>query len=205
VDAGVTLSTGRKLCAIQRPNNLSRLGTIEISPRAGIVVSAVSILIAVLALVGASALGAALHPELGHTGVIEIALPLLLGLFATLFIHEGVHALAFRALGGHPRFGTMRKGGLPFLYVSCPGRRFRPIPFIAVGLAPLILLDLVAVGLLANIQTMGFAIGVLCVNSAGSIGDLWLSGIVLSRGSATRWEAAEGHFVVWGRPIGGVD
>lgn len=183
-------------------NNLSRLGTIEISRRAAVVVSAISIPIAVLALVGATALAAALHPELGNTSVIEIALPLLLGLACTLFGHEGMHAVAFRVLGGHPRFGTMRKGGLPFLYVSCPGRRFPAISFIGIGLAPLILLDLLALGLLADLHTVGFAIGVLCVNTAGSIGDLWLSGIVLSRGSSTRWEAADGHFVVWGRPAG---
>jgi hypothetical protein len=176
------------------------LGTIEISRRASVVVSAISVPIAVLALLGAIALGAALHPELGNTNVIEIGLPLLLGLIVTLFIHEGVHALAFRALSGTPRFGTMRIGGLPFLYVSCPGRCFRPIPFVGVGLAPLILVDLVAVGLLTDLPTVGFGIGVLCVNTAGSIGDIWLSGIVLSRGSATRWEAADGRFVFWGLP-----
>ena len=162
--------------------------------------SAISIPIAVPTLVGATAFAAALHPDLGNTGVIEIGVPLLLALLATLFVDEGMHAVAFLALAGHPGFGTMRRGGLPFLYVSCPGRRFRPIPFIAVGLAPLILLDLVAVGLLADLQTVGFAIGVLCVNTAGSVGDLWLSGIVLSRSRATRWEAPDGHSVLWGPP-----
>ncbi len=191
---------GRRLCAIQRTPDLSRLGTFEISGRAAAIVSVISLPVALLALVAAAALAAVLHPSLGDASVIEIAVPLLLALVGTLFAHEGMHALAFLALGGHPRFGTMRSGGLPFLYVSCPGRRFHPIPFIAVGLAPLILLDLVAVGLMADLHTVGFAIGVLCVNTAGSVGDLWLSGIVLSRGRATRWEAAAGHFVLWGPP-----
>jgi hypothetical protein len=177
-----------------------RLGTIEISARAAALVSAISIPIAVLTLVGAVALAAALHPVLGNSSVIEIGVPLLLALLGTLFVHEGMHAVAFLALGGHPRFGTMRKGGLPFLYVSCPGRLFPPIRFVAVGLAPLILLDVAALGLLTHVPTVGVAIGVLCVNTPGSVGDLWLSRLVLSRGWATRWEALDGRFVLWGPP-----
>lgn len=180
-----------------------RLGTIEISVRAAAIVSAISIPIAVLTLIGAVALAAALHPDLGNASVIEIGVPLLLAILGTLFVHEGMHAAAFLALGGHPRFGTMRRGGLPFLYVSCPGRLFPPVQFVAVGLAPLIFLDVVALGLLTDVRTVGVAIGVLCVNTAGSVGDLWLSGIVLSRGRATRWEALDGQFVLWGPPARG--
>jgi len=192
------LLQGLKLGAIQQTSNLSRLGTFEISGRAALIVSAISIPIAVLALAGATALAAALHPDLGRASVIEISLPFLVGLVVTLVVHEGMHAATFLALGGHPRFGLMRKGPLPFLYVSCPDRLFRRMPFMAVGLAPLILLDLVALGLLADLHTVGFAIAVLCINTAGSVGDLWLAGIVLSRGSTIRWEAAAGHFDLWG-------
>lgn len=189
---------GRKLCAIQQTPNLSRLGTFEISGRAALIVSAISIPVAVAALAGTTALTAALHPDLGSASVIEIGLPFLVGLAATLVVHEGVHAAAFLVPGGHPRLGLMSKGHLPFLSVSCPDRLFRRMPFIAVGLAPLILLDLVALGLLADLHTVGFATAVLCINTAGSVGDLWLAGIVLSRGSTIRWEAAAGNFVLWG-------
>ena len=188
----------RKLGAIQTPTNLSRLGTIEISGRAAAIASAISIPVAVLTLVGAAALAAALLPDLGNTSVIEIGVPLLVALLGALFVHEGMHAVAFLALGGRPRFGRMSKGGLTFLYVSCPGRLFAPIPFIAVGLAPLILLDVVALVLLTDLRTVGFGIGVLCVNTAGSVGELWLSGIVLKRGRGTLCEAADAQFVLWG-------
>lgn len=170
------------------------------SGRAGVIVSAASVPIAVLALLGATALAAALHPGLGSVGVIEIGVPLLIGLVGTLFVHEGVHAGAFLLLGGRPRFGWTTKGGLPFLYSSCPGARFRPLPFVAVGLAPLILLDVVAVALLVDVHTIGLGIGVLTINTAGSVGDLWLSSLVLGRGSAIRWEAAAGRFLLWGPP-----
>lgn len=174
------------------------MGTIEISGRAAAIASAISIPVAVLTLVGAAALAAALHPDLGNTSVIEIGVPLLVALLGALFVPEGMRAVAILALSGRPRFGSMSRGGLPSLYLSCRGRFFAPIPFIAAGLAPLILLALVAVVLLTDLRTLGFGIGVLCVNTAGSVGDLWLSDIVLSRGRGTLWEAADGQFVLWG-------
>jgi hypothetical protein len=137
------------------------------------------------------------HPGWGNVSVIEIGLPLLVSLLVTPLLHEGVHALAFLVLDGRPRFGIMTRGGFPFPYASCPGRRFGPLPFVAVGLAPLVVLDLVAFGLLTNLHTAGWGTGMLAINTAGSIGDLWLSRIVLGRPSSTRWEAAEGYFVVW--------
>lgn len=179
------------------PNNLARIGTVDVSRRAAAILSIASVPIAVLALLGAVVLANALHSNLGDASVIEIGLPLLVSLLLTPVLHEGVHAVAFLVLGGRPRLGLMTRGRLPFPYVSCPDRRFRPVPFVAVGLAPLVLLDLVALALLANVHTVGWGTGMLTINTAGSIGDLWLSVVVLSRPSSTRWEAAEGHFVVW--------
>jgi hypothetical protein len=182
---------------VEDSNNLARIGTVDLSRRAAAILSIASVPIAILALLGAVATAAALHPNLGDASVIEIGLPLLASLLLTPFLHEGVHAVAFLILGGRPRVGLLTRGRLPFPYVSCPGRRFRSLPFVTVGLAPLVVLDLLALGLLANVHTVGWGTGMLAINTAGSIGDLWLSAIVLNRLSSTRWEAAEGHFVVW--------
>jgi hypothetical protein len=182
---------------VEDADNLAQVGTVDVSRRAAVSLSIVSVPLALLALVGAVAITAAMHPGLGSVSVIEIGLPLLVSLLVTPLLHEGVHGLAFLVLGGHPRFGIMTKAGFPFPFASCPGRRFEPFPFVAVGLAPLVLLDLVAFGLLTNLHTAGWGTGMLAINTAGSIGDLWLSAIVLRRPRSTRWEATKGQFVVW--------
>jgi putative zincin peptidase len=195
---------GPRICAVQGAASLSRVGTVEISRRAAAIVIATSIPLAVFTLVGAAALAATLHPGLGNVSVIEVGLPLLLGLLVTPFIHEGIHAIAFLILGGRPRFGMTKKGLLSFLYVGCPGRRFSRIPFIAVGLAPLVFGDLVALALLASLPAVGLAVGALSINTAGSVGDLWLCRIVLGQPASRRWEAADGHFIVWDESPGSV-
>lgn len=95
-------------------------------------------------------------------------------LVVTVALHEGVHAGVARALGHRPVFGLRP----PLVYVTF----HEAIPrshFVAVALAPLLLLDALFVGLyLAGVLRFGAFLAFL-VNTIGALGDLWMTARLL--------------------------
>jgi hypothetical protein len=122
-------------------------------------------------------------------------------LLITLPLHELVHALFVVLYGGRPRFGAGVKGGMPYLYVTDPGRRFGRNQFLEIALAPLVLIDLGALILLLLQPAWSWAAVAFVVNTSGAIGDLWVSGLLLR---FPRWALVEDRkdgFAVW-TPLG---
>ena len=94
----------------------------------------------------------------------------LLAYAAILPLHEGVHALVILLLGGRPTFGLK----LPLAaYCTAPGQLFTRDGYVAVALAPLILLSLagfVLIWLAPNVAA--YTLFGLAGNVSGAVGDL---------------------------------
>ena len=105
---------------------------------------------------------------------------LLLCLVLVLILHEWVHGFTMQAYGARPRYGIIWKGLM--LYSSAPGYPFIRNQYVVIALAPLVTLSLLAclsILLLAGYQAVWFIPAYTVVNGAGSIGDMWISSIVL--------------------------
>ncbi len=95
----------------------------------------------------------------------------ILSYIVVLFLHEGIHALAFIFWGGKPYFGAK----LPVaLFCGAKNQLFRRNQYLVVGLAPLVVITVVAVictlcyPALASYTLLG-SIG----NFSGAAGDVW--------------------------------
>ena len=92
-------------------------------------------------------------------------------------LHEGAHALVFALLGGRPTFGAR----LPLaLYCGAPNQLFTRTSYLAVGLAPLVLISLAGIALIVLAPTVApyLQLG-LIGNFSGAAGDLWAARILL--------------------------
>jgi hypothetical protein len=101
----------------------------------------------------------------------------LLGYLLVLVLHEGAHALVFAVLGGRPVFGAR----LPFaLYCGAPNQLFRRNAYLAVGLAPLVLISLAGIALIILAPGLApYAQLGLIGNVSGAAGDLWAVRVLL--------------------------
>jgi hypothetical protein len=107
-------------------------------------------------------------------------------------LHEAVHGLAAMLAGVKPSYGI----GLGFAYTTFPdpvGKR----PYLAIGLAPLVVLSALGIPLAAIWEGgTGAVIFFLVVNAAGAIGDLWMSSkIVRQPADALFVDLADGFAV----------
>lgn len=89
---------------------------------------------------------------------------------AVLPLHEAMHALVMLALGGRPRFGLK----LPFAaYCTAPDQLFTRNGYIAVALAPLVILSAAGVATTWVAPDVGACILLgLAGNAAGAVADL---------------------------------
>jgi hypothetical protein len=92
-------------------------------------------------------------------------------------LHEGVHGLVFALMGGRPIFGAK----LPFaLYCSAPNQLFTRNAYLAVGLAPLVVISLAGMVLIFLEPTLAPYVQLALIgNFSGAAGDLWAARILL--------------------------
>ncbi|PMB41943.1 hypothetical protein CEN40_18930 [Fischerella thermalis CCMEE 5205] len=100
-------------------------------------------------------------------------------LFGQIIIHELIHGVAFAAFGGSPRYGVGVKFFLPYAYATSPGTRFSRNAFLVIGLAPLVLIDLLFLVLLAIFPQAGWLGLIVVFNTSGASGDLWMATLLL--------------------------
>jgi len=88
-----------------------------------------------------------------------------------LALHEGVHGLVFALLGGRPTFGAK----LPIaLSCSVPNQLFTRNAYIAVGLAPLVLISLGGIVLIILAPVLALYVQLALIgNVSGAAADLW--------------------------------
>ena len=110
-----------------------------------------------------------LHLTFG--GVLLWLLINILGAIVILPLHELLHGLTFLLWGGRPFFGAK----LPFaLYCGARQQLFRRNQYLAVGLAPLVIITLVALLLtLFSPILASYTLFANLSNFSGAVGDLW--------------------------------
>ena len=175
-------------------------------PRAGV---AAILALSAVALAAAAAVGSGVA-YLG-TGNASVRLDLagvLAGAALGPALHELVHAAAFLALGGRPRFGARLRTRLgPVLYVAAPGYRLRRGAYLAAALAPAAGLTAALWAVLALAPEGGalaaFAFAAACLNAAGSAGDAAMALAALRQPAGLRFEDTGDGFTVWGPPPAG--
>ncbi|GAB4575265.1 MAG: hypothetical protein Kow0077_25930 [Anaerolineae bacterium] len=144
-------------------------------------VAATLIFVAALSMVFASLL---LYARQGSPWVLPdqpVALPLasyFLMLAATLVLHEAMHGLAMLIFGKRPRFGAR----LTRLVLYTTSDAYFPrTEYLIVTLAPLVVLSLLGLsGMLLMPQGVAIWVGIMvAMNTASSVGDLWMAGVIV--------------------------
>ncbi len=117
------------------------------------------------------------HASLSWSLVLLLVGTNVLAYLLVLALHEGIHGLVFAALGGRPRFGAR----LPLaLYCGAPNQLFTRNAYLAVGLAPLLVISLAGVVLMILAPTLAPYVQLgLIGNFSGAAGDLWAVRVLL--------------------------
>ncbi len=110
-----------------------------------------------------------------HVTVLGVLIAVVNLTFIMPAMHEAVHGIVARLFGARPKYGV----GAGFAYTTFR-EPVRPVPYLAIGLAPLLAISIVGVLILcawpfAPGQTIIFLVG----NGAGAFGDLWVAMKVL--------------------------
>lgn len=97
-----------------------------------------------------------------------------IGVFiGTLLVHEAIHGLVFRRLGYRVSYGFEPR--IPALYTAAFGQFVTRRDNMLVGIAPLVVISLVGIQLLAGPMPVALAAYfALLVNTSGAVGDLYL-------------------------------
>jgi hypothetical protein len=110
-------------------------------------------------------------------------------------LHEAIHGLTFVLWGGKPYFGTR----LPFaLYCGAKNQLFRRNHYLAVGLAPVVVITLA--GIVLTVLAPGVASYTLLGtvgNFSGAAGDVWTTMRLLRQPGDALVEDTESGFRVW--------
>jgi hypothetical protein len=118
-------------------------------------------------------------PEKINFGLPEIG-AVIAAILLTLILHELTHGFMMKMFGAAPQYGVLWKQLM--FYATSPGFVYRRNAFIAIALAPLILLStLVVAGMWLLSGTLWVLLLGMCaaINASGAIGDLWMTVIVL--------------------------
>ena len=119
-------------------------------------------------------------PDAFSFGSALYLLVLILGAFLTLIIHELVHGAAMQLFGAHPRYGVLWKQFI--VYATSPGYAFTRTQYLVTILAPLVGLSLLSISgiwILAGSPWVLLFVLMAAINVGGSVGDLWISILVL--------------------------
>jgi preprotein translocase subunit Sss1 len=124
-------------------------------------------------------------------GLRELLLFLLSAVALTtvlLLAHEGIHGLVMAAFGARPRFGAMMIANVaPALYATAPGHLFSRGQYLAVAVAPALVISVV--GGLACLTALGpFLVLPLAFHLGGCIGDAVATLRLLRQAPGTRCE-----------------
>jgi len=103
-------------------------------------------------------------------------------IFVTITLHEAIHGLGFLWLA-HARPIFAFRGA--YAYAAAPGWYIPRNPYLVIGLAPLVVISLLGIGLIAFAPTPWLAPVLLAcvVNASGAVGDLWVAVLLLRKPS----------------------
>lgn len=121
--------------------------------------------------------------------------------FAMVPLHEGIHALVILGLGGRPRFGFK----LPIAaYCTAPNQLFTRSGYMAIALAPLIVISAAGAALTWFAPNAGaYVLFLLAGNVSGAVGDLaTVKGVCQLPPESLILDAEDGYLAVLPDPIG---
>lgn len=105
-------------------------------------------------------------------------LSIFLSLLIVIVVHEALHGLVIALVGHRPRFGVLWRLGA--FYATADGAYFPRDVFVAIALAPIVVITLVAlIGQALLPDTLGYLLAwAAALNAGSSIGDLWMTAVV---------------------------
>jgi hypothetical protein len=128
-------------------------------------------------------------------------LTIVLAVLLVFPVHEALHGVGYLIFGGRPRFGAGIKGSAPYLYATCPGKRFGWGQFLVIGTLPLVVIDIVALAIASYSPLTVAAMLAFAFNTAGAVGDLWIIAVILQTPRSTSFESTDAPSIVaWPRP-----
>ena len=99
--------------------------------------------------------------------------------FSLMVVHEGVHGVAVAAFGGKPVFGaTMIGNAMPAFYCTSIGNRFTKAQFLAIALAPAVVLGIGTAIAIAWLPSSGWLVVPAALHLGGCVGDFVMARIV---------------------------
>jgi hypothetical protein len=113
-------------------------------------------------------------------------------IIAVVVLHEGTHAGVAHSFGCNPVFGLKP----PLVYVTFPEKIPRG-QFIAVALAPLIVLDIVFAVLFGAGILKTFSFFCFMINTLGAVGDIWMTVKLLPYEKGTLVKDTKTGIEVW--------
>ncbi|MGI9057068.1 MAG: DUF3267 domain-containing protein [Ktedonobacteraceae bacterium] len=138
------------------------------------------------------------HTTSGSIGAVAILLGLFINIIIyvlVMFLHEGIHALAFAFWGGRPYFGAK----LPLaLFCGAKNQIFRRNHYLVVGLAPLVIITVA--GIIFTLLSPALAVYTLLGtigNFSGAAGDLWVAQRLLLQPKDVLVEDTDAGYRVW--------
>lgn len=99
--------------------------------------------------------------------------------FAMMVVHEGVHGVAVAVFGGKPVFGATMVGQvMPAYYCTSIGTRFTKTQFLAIALAPAVVLGVGAALAIVALPSSGWIVVPAAFHLGGCVGDFAMALIV---------------------------
>jgi hypothetical protein len=143
-----------------------------------------------------AALHLALHgPEsialqgLAVLGAIALTALLTLPLYV---LHELIHGWTMGRFGARPTYGWGAVGGIPgYLYCTAHAHRFSRRQFVAIALAPSLVISVLGALAIATLPLGGWLVVPLGFHFGGCVGDFWAVALVLRKPRGTRIEDLE--------------
>jgi hypothetical protein len=179
----------------------------QVTPEISLIWTIFGSLLLILAAAGASWYYAIIHgqamifnlesEEGEFVRVIFPFLSLMAITLGTIVIHELIHGITFTIFGGSPRYGLKVKSFLPVAYATSPGDLFERNAFVVITLAPLIIIDVVCLLLLAIFPQAPWLIWVIAFNTSGAIGDIWMAVQLLRCPQSIRVEDREEGIAIY--------
>lgn len=163
-------------------NSYKEIGRIELSKDLAYTLNGIGILL--LIVFGYLFLSLYSHITGKSSGTINVSdisgmILVILLFIGTLILHELIHGFFVSMYGGKPRYGAGIYSILPYLYTTT-NSIFPRNKFIIIYIAPLAVISIFGVIGLAAFPTIAHWILLpLAVNASGSVGDLWMTRILL--------------------------
>jgi len=130
------------------------------------------------------------------SGTILISVALFIG---TVILHELIHGVFMSKYGGKPRYGAGIAYILPYFYATTKTAFLRN-QFIVIAIAPLIVISLVSIGLMAALPSLVQWLFIpFVVNASGAVGDLWVIRNVLRYPKHVLLEDQKTGLIIYGK------